>query len=193
MVIKILAYFIIPVYTILFTKGYNWFTTNFSVIGNIFDKKLAFVVWGIIVGWYFYMIDRRIKSLTPLGRISSGLVPSALALLFCAITTPYLPEELPLKSFLHIIFAFVSTVLLLLYLASVIWTRRCLSPRVRRRYLAGLFSIIIISLALLDLAGIISSALEIFVTLTTVSLSERLTASLSAGSAVGKQMDQVNA
>lgn len=29
MTIKVLAYLIIPVYTIAFTGGYNWFTTTF--------------------------------------------------------------------------------------------------------------------------------------------------------------------
>lgn len=72
MIIKILAYFIIPIYTVLFTRGYNWFTTNFSVIGNIFDKKLAFFVWGILVGVYFYMIYRQIRSLIPRTEIVKG-------------------------------------------------------------------------------------------------------------------------
>ena len=56
MTIKVLAYLIIPVYTIAFTGGYNWFTTNFSVIGNLMDKKLAFLIWGIVVGLYFYLL-----------------------------------------------------------------------------------------------------------------------------------------
>lgn len=173
MLIRLLAYFIIPGYTVSFTKGYNWFTTNFSVIGNI-DKKLAFLIWGILIGIYFYMVYRKLRTLIPLGPVCSKLIPSALVLLFCAITTPYLPEELPFKSFLHIIFAFISTVLLLLFLLLVTWSQYLLSPSRFRPYLVGWFAIVTVSAALLILAGIISSALEIFVTISTVIMSDRL-------------------
>lgn len=174
MIIKILAYFIIPIYTVLFTRGYNWFTTNFSVIGNFFDKKLAFFVWGILVGVYFYMIYRQIRSLIPMTPACFRLIPAALTLLFCAVTTPYLPEELPLKSFLHIVFAFISTVLLLLFLTAVSWHQYRQFPDLYRPFLAGLAVITAVSAALLALVGIVSSALEIFITLTTVIMSDRL-------------------
>lgn len=172
--IKILAYLVIPAYTIAFTGGYNWFTTNFSVIGNLLDKKLAFLIWGIIVGLYFYLIHRQIKPMVRLNALFSNLIPAALILLFFAITTPYLPDEMPLKSFLHIVFAFASTVLMLLFLAAVAWSRRRISPRLCRLYLSGLAAIVSVSMVLLAMAGIISSALEIFITLTTVAMSERL-------------------
>lgn len=110
MLIRLLAYFIIPGYTVSFSKGYNWFTTNFSVIGNI-DK---------------------------------------------------------------IIFAFISAVLLRLFLLLVTWSQYLLSPSHFRPYLVGWFMIVTVSAALLILAGIISRALEIFVTISTVIMSDRL-------------------
>ena len=173
MLIKILAYAVIPAYTLLFTKGYNWFTTNFSVIGNI-DKKLAFFVWGILIGIYFYMVFRKIRSLIRLGPVCSKLIPGSLILLFCAVTTPYLPEELPFKSFLHIVFAFLSTVLLLLFLLLVSWSQFVSDPAMYRSYLAGWTAIVSVSAVLLIVAGIVSSALEIFITLSTVTMSDRL-------------------
>lgn len=173
MLLNFLANLIIPIYTILFTSGYDWFTTNFSVIGNI-DKKLAFLIWGILVGWYFYLIDRKIKGTLSVGKLASGLIPFALILLFCAITTPYLPEVLPLKAFLHIIFAFFSAVLLLCYLFLIIWKQYRRNQKRYRSYLIGLSGIVICSAVLLVIVGIVSSALEIFVTITTVIMSLRL-------------------
>lgn len=174
MMIKLLAYFLIPAYTILFTWGYNWFTTNFSVIGNLFDRKLAFFIWGILVGAYYYMIYRAIRRQIRLKESVARLVPAALVLLFCAVTTPYLPEALPLQSFLHIVFAFMSTLLLLAFLTTVsfILARTC--PRTFGPFLYALGSIILVSVILLALVGIISSALEIFLTVTTVFLSSKL-------------------
>ena len=36
------AYGLIPGFTIYFVKGSNWFTTNFSVLGNGLQKQHAF-------------------------------------------------------------------------------------------------------------------------------------------------------
>lgn len=171
---KFWAYFLIPVYTVLFTRGYNWFTTNFSVIGNFFDRKKSFFLWGVLVGSYFYMIHRNIKSSAALHPICARLIPAALVLLFCAITTPYLPEELPLKSVLHIVFAFLSAVLVLLYLLWIIRTRYQTEPGAYRPFLYGWGAIVGVSVILLAVAGIISSALEIYVTLTSVAMAQRL-------------------
>ena len=54
------AYVLIPVYTFLFAINSDWFRTNFSVLGNIAGRKEAFVLWGLIVGIYFFFILRRI-------------------------------------------------------------------------------------------------------------------------------------
>ena len=95
-------------------------------------------------------------------------------LLVCAITTPYLPEELPLKSVLHIVFAFLSAVLVLLYLFWIIRTRYQTEPGAYRPFLYGWGAIVGVSVILLAVAGIISSALEIYVTLTSVAMAQRL-------------------
>lgn len=51
------AYILIPAYTILFVQGNNWFTTNFSVIGNVIGREGEFVLWGLIVGIYFFLVS----------------------------------------------------------------------------------------------------------------------------------------
>ena len=181
---KFWAYFLIPVYTVLFTRGYNWFTTNFSVIGNFFDKRRSFFLWGVLVGSFFYIIHRKVKSRLTLNPVWGRMVPAALALLFFAITTPYLPEELPLKSVLHIIFAFLSALLVLLFLLLVIWSQYQIYPHVYRRYLYGWLAIVCGSVLLLAAAGIISSALEIYVTLTSAAMAERLTCRIARQAAL---------
>lgn len=181
MAAKAVAYGIIPLYTILFTRGYNWFTTNLSVIANFFDKKKAFFLWGMLVGGYYYMIHRKVKTLSNPGPVCSKLIPSALILLFCSITTPYLPDEMPFKAFLHIVFAFISTVLLFLYLLCVIIKQYKADPEHYLSFLIALIAVILISIILLVSVGIISSALEIFITMTTVILSDRLIDTMKGG------------
>ena len=168
------TYILIPGYTILFVKGSNWLTTNFSVIGNRIGKREAFVLWGLLIGIYFFWSLRVIVAKMPAKPYGTWLIPLALILLSCAVITPYLPEILPLKSLMHIIFAFLASVCLMVCLWLIVWKLYQGNKEKYRQYLAGVAGIGIFSLFLLVLAGIISSALEIFFTITTVLMVRRL-------------------
>lgn len=174
MFLGIAAYFLIPVYTVWFVQGSNWFTTNFSVIGNLFGRQEEFVLWGLMVGIYFFWCLRRIVRLMPKKPRGTWLIPSSLVLLTFAITTPYLPEKFPLKAFLHIVFSFVAAVCLMICLYLIVWDLYQLKRETYRFYLTGLVGITLFSGFLLMLAGIISSALEIFFTVSTVVMVYRL-------------------
>ena len=97
--LNLIAYIIIPAYTIIFVKGYGWFTTNFSVIGNYLHRKDAFVLWGVLVGAYFYYSLRTAIRLMKQKPKGTFLVPSSLVLLFCAITTPICRRRCRLNRF----------------------------------------------------------------------------------------------
>lgn len=176
MFLSLTAYILIPVYTVLFVHGSNWFTTNFSVIGNSLDRKSAFVLWGLMVGIYFFQCLHVILNHMPVKPVGSCLVPLSIVLLTFALTTPYLPKELPFQSFLHIIFAFMAAVCLLLCLYLTLWRLYQEHPLAYRPYFIALFGITVISIILLIMVGIISSALEIFFTISTTVLTRRLAA-----------------
>lgn len=89
MLITFTAYILIPVYTLLFVAGSDWFTTNFSVLGNIAGRNEAFVLWGLMVGIYFFVCLRKIFRHMPEKPAGTWLVPLALVLLDFAVTTPY--------------------------------------------------------------------------------------------------------
>lgn len=169
-----IAYILIPTYTIWFVQGSNWFTTNFSVLGNLFGRQEEFVLWGLIVGIYFFWCLRRIVRLMPEKPRCTWLIPLSLVLLTFAITTPYLPEQLPLKAFLHIVFAFIAAVCLMVCLYLIVWKLYQGENEAYRPYLIGLTGITLFSTFLLMLAGIVSSALEIFFTISTVVIVYRL-------------------
>lgn len=173
MFLSFLSYIIIPIYTFLFVKGYGWFTTNFSVIGNL-HRKDAFVFWGILIGFFFYRVLREIVRHMKVKPRGTALIPLSLVLLFCAVTTPYLPELFPFKSFLHIVFAFLAAVFLLLCLYLIIWKLYQTDRSRYRPFLLSLAGITAGSAVLLVLVGIVSSALELFFTLTSVILARRL-------------------
>lgn len=174
MLLTITAYFIIPVYTILFAWGTDWFTLNFSVLGNLATRKNAFLLWGLLVGAYFYYVLKHIIRRLPRNQKEKALSTAALVLLALAVTTPYLPEARPFKAFLHVAFAFTASILLLLCIYMVVWKLYCINQNVYRSYLTGLNIITVLSAALLFLAGIVSSALEIFFTLSCTVLLQKL-------------------
>lgn len=78
MLITFTAYILIPVYTLLFVAGSDWFTTNFSVLGNIAGRNEAFVLWGLMVGIYFFVCLRKIFCRMPEKPAGTWLVPLAL-------------------------------------------------------------------------------------------------------------------
>lgn len=174
MFLSFLAYILIPAYTILFVQGSSWFDTNFSVIGNLMGRQEEFVLWGLIVGIYFFWCLQKIVARMPERPRGAWLVSLSLVLLACAITTPYLPEQLPLKSFLHIVFSFMASVCLICALYLILWRLYQTSKKEYAPYLSALTAIVIISAALLVLVGIISSALEIFFTISATILVRRL-------------------
>lgn len=172
--LKLFAYFIIPLYTLLFARGYGWFTTNFSVIASSLQKGTGFAIWGILISLYLYFMHRRLKAVMQLPKGCRFLLPASLVLLFCAVTTPYLPNDMPLKAYLHIAFAFVFGVLVLVYFLWIITIQYRQSPLLYRPLLVGIIGIIIGSCILFLAAGIVSSALETFLTITISILAYRL-------------------
>ena len=174
MFLWIITYILIPAYTVLFVQGSNWFTTNFSVIGNIVGREEEFVLWGLMVGVYFFYCLQKIILRMAHPPSGTWLLPMAIVLLACAVVTPYLPEQLPFKSFLHVVFAFLSAACLMVCLFLLIWKLYGQNIKKYRPYLAGLAGIVFFSAFLLWIAGIISSILEIFFTLASVLMVRRL-------------------
>lgn len=174
MISDFFAYVLIPAYTIFFSSGADLFTTNFSVIGNSENLRYTFSLWGILTGGFFYYQTRNIILLSRGNALEYHLLNTALVLLLTSVVTPYLPQELPFPSFLHVIFAFCSSVILLLCLLLIIKRLHHQMPEQFASFLYGLLLIICICILLLLLAGIVSSALEIFCTLSLCVLVRRL-------------------
>ncbi|WP_097003662.1 hypothetical protein [Lacrimispora amygdalina] len=172
--LTITAYFIIPVYTILFAWGTNWFTLNFSILGSLADRKNLFLLWGIIVGTYFYYVLKRIIRTLPRNKKEKAFTTLALMLLALAVTTPYLPDTRPFHAVLHVVLSFAASISLLLSLFLVIWKLYCMNRTAYRLYFVSLLLITAVCAVLFFLTGIVSTALEIFFILSSTFLLRRL-------------------
>lgn len=174
LLITITAYFIIPLYTILFAWGTDWFSLNFSVLGNMSGRKNLFLIWGIIVGTYFYYVLKQIIFSLPRNKKEKAISMSALLLLALGVLTPYLPDSQPFHSVLHVVLSFMASISLLICLYMVIWKLYCMNHIAYRPYLLGLVGITFLSSLLLILTGIVSTALEIFFILSCAVLLQKL-------------------
>ncbi len=161
----LIALCLIPVSTILFAGKEDWFSTNFSIIGNMIGQQGTLISWGVLVGGYFYWALQAIILRTPAAFRLAWMIPFDLILLFLAVTTPYLPNQLPLQASLHFIFAFCSAVFLLIILIAICSCLYSVYKRKFRPFLWELGGIILISFCLLIYAGFVTSALEIFFTI----------------------------
>lgn len=184
MLLNLFTYLIIPVFTLDFVKGYNWFTTNFSVIGSQWNRQSEFVLWGIFVGGYYFLCLRAIIGKMPSLQQKRLLWLPTFALMFlvCAITTPYLPEITPFKAVLHVAFALIASAFLLLSLFLVILHLYHIEPETYTGFLFALTLLTIFCAILFLSAGIISSALEIFFTLSSAILVNHLYRAVSSAS-----------
>ena len=163
--LNLLAYFVIPIYTIWFVGDTDWFALNLSVLSSQAERRNAFFIWGILVEVFFYLALKKIIFLLPRKKAAMTVMNTACILLALGITTPYLPERLPFQSFLHVAFAFSASLLLLVCLYQITLSLYKRNRPYYETYLVALVFITTISGLLLLAAGIVSSALEIFFTI----------------------------
>lgn len=172
--IFITAYVIIPIYTVLFAWKTDWFNMNFSVLGNLTPRKYLFLLWGIIVGTYFYYVLKRIIRDLPRNKKEKAASIVAILLLALAVITPYLPDSHPFPAVLHVIFSFLASIFLIICLYMVIWKLYCMNQAAYRPFLFCLNVITVLSALLFTLAGIVSTALEVFFVLSSTVLLKKL-------------------
>jgi len=168
------ACFLIPGYTLLFAGSVKWFSTNFSVLAVTgTDHYRGFLVWGLLAGAYFLVMLVKLARRLPEGWLRGVLYAlTALACLCLAVALPlpYVPQFFPKIARLHIMMAFSACVLLMAALLAVVLRL----GREYRSFLKGWWAIVVCCAALFVLAGIISTALEVFFTISVTLFIRRL-------------------
>lgn len=165
---------LLSVYTLLFAGSVEWFGTNFSVLAVTgVDHYRGFFLWGLLAACYYLLV---------LGGISRTLSSPHAQLLICvlclvgcgslgaSLAVPYLPGDFPRYADLHVVLAFSACVFLMAAILTAILS--CCGTY--RRWLSIWWAIIGISAVLFLWAGIVSTALEVFFTLSTVWLTRGL-------------------
>lgn len=156
---------LIPLLTLLMAAGYSWTGTNFSVIGNRGGRRLAFLLWGACTGNYFYLYTKELMELGDCrDRAVQGFLFGALAFFVTAVGIPYLPEQVPGLSRLHVQISFTAPLLLAAAQVRFLFLQRKRGLELHTQWLL-LGSLGLGAVVLLLSIGIVSSLLEIFLTL----------------------------
>ena len=176
--LDLFACFLIPAYTMLFAGSVEWLGTNFSVIAVTGkDHYWGFVYWGALAGGYFAVMLTKLALILP--RLWQRSAVCLLALLAClalgyALAIPSLPDDVPGFASLHVVLAAGACVLLMLALLLVLLSLYRDSPENYRLLLVRWGLIVGGSGLLFLLAGMVSSALEVFFTITAALLTRRI-------------------
>ena len=172
------ACFLIPAYTLLFAGSVQWFGTNFSVIDVTGpDHYRGFIYWGILAGGYFFVMLNSLSFALPTRwpRICVRLLTVCAVLsLAYALAIPYLPAYFPRYAALHVALAAGACVLLMLALLLIILSLRRSDPARYTRPLL-VWGLIAAGCAVLFLIPqMVSTALEVFFTISTSLLTRKL-------------------
>ena len=176
--LDLFACFLIPVYTLLFAGSVEWFGTNFSVIAVTGpDHYRGFVYWGILAGSYFFVILSRLAFGLPrrwMRTLVRLLAVCAVLALAYAIAIPYLPEYFPKYAALHVLLAAGACVLLMIDLQFIILVMRRQDPVRWAGPLQACWGMAAVCAILFAIPRMVSTALEVFFTLSATLLARRV-------------------
>nr|WP_294490184.1 hypothetical protein [uncultured Anaerosporobacter sp.] len=162
------SYFIIPVYTILLARQDSLFDANLSIISSDIAHKDAFMLWAFMIVAFIYLVLSRVISNHKLRykKLDNILVVVSCVLLLLSATTPFLPDIYPVKAELHVVFAFTSTVVLLLAFLLITWELHSLDKKQYNIFFILIIIIGLISFFLFIYFGMVTGFLEVFITIT---------------------------
>lgn len=176
--LNVTACFLIPAYTLLFAGSVQWFRSNFSVIAVTGeDHYRGFVCWGLLAGGYFLVLLTRLAGLLPRpGERAGVLALTTLAVLSLgyALAIPYLPAYFPQYAALHVLLAALACVLVMEALLVILLSLRREMPKRWRKLLWAWWGIVAGSGLLFLLAGMVSTALEVFFTISATLLTRSI-------------------
>ena len=177
-VLDLFACFLIPVYTLSFAGSTEWFGSNFSVIAVTgWDHYRGFLYWGLLAGSYFFVVVNRLAFSLPgqWARLAvSWLVLAACLALGYALAIPYLPDYFPRFAALHVGLAAGACALLMLALLVLLLALRRSRPEQYGRLLMAWGLIVLGCAVLFFISGMVSTALEVFFTISTALLARKL-------------------
>ena len=175
----IIANWMIPLATVLFPLGTDWFFSNFSLVGSG-GRRMEFILWGCFVGLYFSWAARRVlntaeqakatgaditaqaevMSADPHLKATRRLLWVSGILFIIALATPYRPQKQPLISQIHVGSAAMTGVCFMVCVTVLSYYVK--KDGGRGNYLPVTLTVMACCAVTFCILGIVSSALEVY-------------------------------
>lgn len=176
--LDLFACFLIPAYTLLFAGSVEWFGSNFSVLAVTGPGHYrGFLYWGLLAGGYFFVMLHKLAFALPSRRAGRGvrLITLCSLLSLCyAMAIPYLPACFPKYAALHVLLAAGACVLLMIDLQFIILVMRRQDPVRWAGPLRACWGMAAVCAILFAIPRMVSTALEVFFTLSATLLARRV-------------------
>lgn len=175
--VDLFACFLLPAYTLLFAGSVAWFGTNFSTLAVTGpDHYRGFVLWGLLAGGYFLAVMTSVSRTLPKWprRAVFLLSVAACTNLWGGLWIPYLPSLSPRGAKFHTTLCMTACVLFMAALLLTLLTCLHLDGMLYRNLLLVWAAIVLGCGLLFARSGIITTALEVWFSLTTTLLTRKL-------------------
>lgn len=171
-----LSLLLIPIYTLVFGTKENPWENTLSRIGNLFDHRLSFVIWGIITGMCILFYSLYIfEKMDFMNNKARRYIIASQVFLVLTVLTPAIKNVLPFWHFIHVLwsglFALFLVIALLLFIQFLAKNNQRLSKRVLL-LLMSCVGISILALFFMGLNGVVEILffIGIFIFLTGLTL-----------------------
>lgn len=158
-VFMVLSLFLIPTYTLIFGIKENPWENTLSGIGNSFNHRFSFIIWGIVTGmailYYSFYIFEKMDFVNKKAR--RYMIASQI-FLFLTVLTPAAKSIYPIWHFLHVIYSGLFGIFMVISILLFIQFLAKNNQRLSKTALALLISCIgvsIISLFIFGLNGVV--------------------------------------
>lgn len=108
-----LAGIIYPLYSFWFGTRASLFYENLSYVGNLDENRIHFMSWALLTIVTIYIGFKKCLKYAIFKNQLKKAMQSAALLLILAVTFPYLPDNYPFSSFIHLIFSMSAPLLIL--------------------------------------------------------------------------------
>ena len=160
----VMAFMIIPVYTVLYACRGDLMQENMSLIGATAQGYRGLVIWGMISGMFYLGFTLYLFMLTRFDNIRvRRMLCAGCGMLILTVLLPFVPEVWPKAAQLHNFFAMAAPIVMILTMYVFVFYLARHDRKVYRKALISLNTLVFFSTVLLFATGT-SGLVEVVVT-----------------------------
>lgn len=156
-----IAYVLFPLVNLIIAQYTDYFTENYSFVGNELHHPMILYIWGSLCGIYFYITTKTIMEKMNY-RLKNGHLLLALCCIgmVLSVYVPYLPDNFPIIGQIHIYLSIVSTVGYVLLFFHILLEFAYVNYEIYKKYYSLYASLVGCCLLIMILFGGVNTIME---------------------------------